>query len=105
MGAERWSIPGIRSHLRRKHMNEPRVEVRNTSRRNSYPLRAAGWLVSLLSVCAFGGSRGLVAGTLVAPVAAGGYAGCNSLRIKLLAARNPVLAREVEILASRVQER
>ena len=86
-------------------MNNRRLEARNMSRRTCGSLGAAVWLILVLGVSMLWCSRGLAARPADPPPELGGNTGCSSLRIRLVAPQTPVLAREVEILASRVQER
>src|ERR1019366_6329031 len=86
-------------------MNRLRLEVRKMSIRSSRPLGTAAWLVLMLGVNLLWRAHGLVARSADPPAALGDNTGCSSLRIQLVAPQTPVLARDVEILASRIQER
>lgn len=66
---------------------------------------AAARLICMLSVCTICGARGLAVPSSDSPLPSGGDTECRSLNIQLVAPRSMVLDREVEILASRIQER
>ena len=74
-------------------------------KKSAIPLSAVPLLILMLSTCMFSGPRGLVAQPSDAPSHSGSSTECKSLSIRLAAPRSPVLEREGEILASRIQER